>query len=53
MRVFNVDQIEIFLPIRSFFGERWIAEARLDPESDPIWSQTGFIHIINVLVAGD
>ncbi len=53
VRVFNAQQGEIFLPVRTLLRQRRIAEASLNPGSYTGCVHPGLVHIIYVLVPGD
>ena len=53
MGIFHAQEIKVFLPIRSFFGQRGIAETSLDPSGNAIRVQARLVHIVNVFVTRD
>jgi hypothetical protein len=53
VRIFDADQIEVFLPIRSLFLERDPAEANLHPMGGAVVSRARLLHIPEILVARD
>ena len=53
VRVLNAQEFEIFLPIRSFFRERWIAKADLDPSRNAVFVDARLLHVLEVFVTGD
>jgi len=53
VRVLNAQEFEIFLPIRPFFRERWIAKADLDPSRNSVFVDARLLHIMEVFVTGD
>ena len=53
VRVLNAQEFEIFLPIRSFFRERWIAKADLDPSRNAVFVDARLLHVLEVFVTGN
>jgi len=53
VRILNLDQIEIFFPIRTFLIERRIAVTDFDPLHASIVKLPSLIHVSLVLVAGN
>src|ERR1043166_6522832 len=52
VRVLHANELKIFRPIRTLFGERRIAKAGPDPSGDA-GIDPRLLHIIKVIVAGD
>ena len=53
VRIFDADQIEVFLPVRSLFLERNPAEANLHPMRNAVVRYPRLLHIPEILVARD
>ena len=51
--VFHAEQIEIFLPIGPFLGQRRVAKTTFDPGGDALLIYARFVHVVQILVAGD
>ncbi len=45
------EQLEILFPIRSFFGERWIAKACFNPDGDTVIIYPRLFDVVQVIVA--
>ena len=53
VRVLYAQELEILFPVRLFFRQRRVAKTGFDPGGDAVVIQARFVHVINVLVAGD
>jgi len=53
MRVLNLDQLEIFFPIRALLGQWAGTETDLDPAHRAVFDQTRLGHVIQILVSGN
>ncbi len=51
--VLHLFKLEEFLPVRPLFGQGSAAKTNLDPLYFSVFNQPGFLHISQVLVAGD
>jgi hypothetical protein len=52
MRIFHTKQFKVFLPIRPFFFERWIAKTRLHPGRDAGVVHARLLHVLLIFIAG-
>ena len=46
VRILHTEQLEIFLPIRTLFRERWIAEASFHPDRTSGIVHARFAHVV-------
>ena len=53
MSVFDTDEIEIFLPIRTFLLERDSAETGFYPVRRAVLRNSGLFHVMQVFISGD
>lgn len=53
VRVFDADELEVFLPVRPFLGERRGAKAGLDPVGGAVVGESGLFHVVNIFIAGN
>lgn len=53
VRVLNPHEVEIFLPVGTFFLQRRRAVAHLDPTGRLVWAQTGVLHVAQVFAFRD
>ena len=53
VRVFDLQQLKILFPIRTFFLERRGAIARLHPVRDAIFTDPRLFHVIDIFVTGN
>ena len=53
VRIFHTKQFKVFLPIRPFVFERWIAKTRLHPGHDAGVVHARLLHVLLIFIAGD
>src|SRR5262245_54005611 len=53
MSVLHVEQVEIFLPVRSLLRERGGAKTHLDPARRAVRGQSRLIHVVQILISGN
>src|SRR5690349_24817737 len=53
MRVLNLQQVEIFFPVGTFFRQRRVAVTDFDPLNVSVIELPGLLHISEILVSRD
>src|SRR6185503_2037836 len=53
MRILDVEQLEVFLPVRPLLRQRRGAETSFHPARDAIIANTGLLQVVLIFIAGD